>query len=122
MRPDHANKYSSASYMPHTHNNHNNYVHKSTNRYINTSETNGNNNSNSNMTTSNMSKDAKNFHKTLRKPPKGIYLNYDELLNLAESDTDQIFDTLNRRLVFLKKEVCFFIQIKLLHNLFGYVI
>ena len=106
MRPDNLNKYNNASYPPPTHNNNNSYVHKSTNRYMNTSEQNGNNNSN--MTTSNMSKEAKNFHKTLRKPPKGIYLNYDELLNLAESDTDQIFDTLNRRLVSLKKEVSIF--------------
>jgi hypothetical protein len=58
-----------------------------------------------------MSKEAKNFHKTLRKPPKGIYLNYDELLNLAESDADQIFDTLNRRLVSLKKEVTLFLNL-----------
>lgn len=64
-----------------------------------------NNNSNEQVAKQMNQEQAKNFHKTLRKPPKGIYLNYDELLSLAESDDDQIFELLNRRLLFLKKEV-----------------
>lgn len=47
----------------------------------------------------------KNFHKVLRKPPKGIYLNYDELVSMADSNNDQIFEVLNRRLLSLKKKV-----------------
>jgi hypothetical protein len=48
---------------------------------------------------------SRNFYKSLRKPPKGIYLNYDELVNLAEVDTNHIYDQLNRKLTYLKKEV-----------------
>ena len=53
----------------------------------------------------NMSKEAKNFQKSLRKPPKGIYLNYNELINLADSDSDLIFETLNKKIASLKEEV-----------------
>lgn len=50
-------------------------------------------------------KEARNFQKSLRKPPKGIYLNYDELVNLAEFDSNIIFDMLDKRLFSLKQEV-----------------
>lgn len=56
----------------------------------------------------NNSREAKNFQKSLRKPPKGIYLNYEELVNLVEVDSDQTFDMLNKKLYCLKKEVYFF--------------
>ena len=68
------------------------------NRYI-------NNNPNEQIAKQMNQEKAKSFHKTLRKPPKGVYLNYDELISLAESDDDQIFELLNRRLLFLRKEV-----------------
>lgn len=57
----------------------------------------------------NNSREAKNFQKSLRKPPKGIYLNYEELVNLVEVDSDQTFDMLNKKLYCLKKEVLFLI-------------
>jgi len=41
----------------------------------------------------------------LRKPPKGIYLNYDELVNLAEFDYNFTFETLDKKLISLKQEV-----------------
>lgn len=50
-------------------------------------------------------KEARNFQKSLRKPPKGIYLNYDELVNLAEFDYNFTFDTLDKKLFSLKQEV-----------------
>ena len=50
-------------------------------------------------------KEAKNFQKNLRKPPKGIYLNCDELVDLAKIDSKYTFDMLNKRLFSLKKEV-----------------
>ena len=52
-----------------------------------------------------LSKDAKSFHKSLRKPPKGIYLNYEELVELAKDDTRKVFNQLNRRISALKKQV-----------------
>jgi hypothetical protein len=55
--------------------------------------------------TQNHSKDAKSFHKSLRKAPKGIYLNYDELTELAQNDNKYIFEQLNLRINFLKKQV-----------------
>jgi hypothetical protein len=64
-----------------------------------------NNNQNEQIAKQMNQEKAKSFHKTLRKPPKGVYLNYDELISLAESDDDQIFELLNRRLLFLRKEV-----------------
>ena len=92
MRPDH---------VPNKGNN--NHATK-INRFLNNAS-----DSNGALTTSanqNKQETAKNFHKTLRKAPKGIYLNVDELVSLAESgDNDEIFDGLNRRLLFLKKEV-----------------
>ena len=53
----------------------------------------------------NISKEAKNYHKSLRKPPKGIYLNYEELVNLAKVGSYEIFDVLDKKVVSLKKEV-----------------
>lgn len=50
-------------------------------------------------------KEARNFQKSLRKPPKGIYLNYEELVNLAEFDHNITFEMLDKRLNSLKKEV-----------------
>jgi hypothetical protein len=52
----------------------------------------------------NSSREARNFQKSLRKPPKGIYLNYEELSSLVDSDVDQ-FDSLSKRLSCLKKEI-----------------
>jgi hypothetical protein len=92
MRPDHLiNKQKAIE------NNPQNYTQK-INRFI-------NNNPNEQVAKQISQEQAKSFHKTLRKPPKGIYLNYDELISLAECDNEQIFDVLNRRLLFLKKEV-----------------
>lgn len=51
------------------------------------------------------SKEARNFQKSLRKPPKGIYLNYEELVNLAEHDFNIAFNVIDRRLFSLRKEV-----------------
>ena len=50
-------------------------------------------------------KEARNFLKTQRKPPKGIYLNIQEIVNLAEFDFNITFDMLDKRLFNLKKEV-----------------
>jgi REST corepressor 1 len=50
-------------------------------------------------------KEAKNFQKSLRKPPKGIYLNYEELIHLAKFDYNITFDMLDKKLISLKKEV-----------------
>ena len=44
-------------------------------------------------------------HKSLRKSPKGIYLNCDELAHLAKSDNNQIFESLNVLLRTKKEEV-----------------
>lgn len=52
-----------------------------------------------------LSKDAKNFHKSLRKPPKGIYLNYEELIELLQCNNRKIFNQLTRRVDALKKQV-----------------
>ncbi len=52
-----------------------------------------------------LAKEAKNFQKSLRKPPKGIYLNYEELINLAEFDYNITFEMLDKKVVSLKKEV-----------------
>lgn len=85
-----------------------------TNRYLNTNSANLSTSSNAMDTNSNgqiststcsFSRDAKNFHKSLRKPPKGVYLNYDELVELAQVDNDKIFEQLNRRLISLKQQV-----------------
>ena len=98
MRPDQLSKISVS-----TNQNGSNYFHNKTNRYL--------NNANSNVeqpgtnTSTNISTIAKNFHKTLRKPPKGIYLNYEDLLNLAQTESNEAFEILNRRLNSLKKEV-----------------
>ena len=45
------------------------------------------------------------FHKSLRKLPKGIYLNCEELLSLAKTDNDQMFDSLSVKLKARKEEV-----------------
>ena len=55
--------------------------------------------------TSVLSKDAKNFHKSLRKPPKGIFLNYEELIELLQTNNKKIFNQLTRRVDSLKKQV-----------------
>lgn len=52
-----------------------------------------------------LSKDAKNFHKSLRQPPKGIFLNYEELIELLQNNNRKIFNQLNRRIDSLKKQV-----------------
>ncbi len=53
-------------------------------------------------------KEAKNFQKSLRKPPKGIFLNYDELVSLCDYDQNLTFDMLDKKLLDLKREVCFY--------------
>jgi hypothetical protein len=75
------------------------------NRYI--TMNNSNNQDQINSNNNNSAKEARNYFKSLRKPPKGIYLNYEELVNLAETDSTQIFDNLNRQLLKLKKEIQF---------------
>jgi hypothetical protein len=77
---------------------------------ININNNNGNSNSNNNdepLSSNSRANlvNSRNFFKSLRKPPKGIYLNYDELVNLAEVDTNHIYDQLNRKLAYLKKEI-----------------
>lgn len=54
-----------------------------------------------------MSKDAKSFQKSLRKSPKGIYMNYEELVELVQGDNKKIFNQLIRRINSLKKQVTF---------------
>lgn len=59
--------------------------------------------------TSVLSKDAKNFHKSLRKPPKGIFLSYEELIELLQTNNKKIFNQLTRRVDSLKKQVFIFV-------------
>ena len=99
MRPDQLSKMNISNNQ-----NGNNYLHNKTNRYLNNANSNGEQAVTN--TSTNVSAIAKNnFHKTLRKPPKGIYLNYEDLLNLAQTESNEAFEILNRRLASLKKEV-----------------
>lgn len=97
MRPDHLiNK---TSNHPHNHN----YLQNSsfkTNRYLTISNTTA-----TNTNETNFSKEARNFHKSLRKPPKGIYLNYEELFDFVKAGSSNVFDELSRRTIALKKQV-----------------
>jgi hypothetical protein len=61
--------------------------------------------SNGNEGVNSISKEARNFHKSLRKPPKGIYLNHDELVELGQSDCEKMFDQYDKKIFFLKKQV-----------------
>ena len=103
MRPDQLNK--TTSNASHLSNLNTNYLHNKTNRYLNSVSNNNGEHVSSNVSTSVNAIAKNNFHKTLRKPPKGIYLNYEELLSLAQNETNETFDVLNRRLNSLKKEV-----------------
>ena len=62
-----------------------NYFHNKTNRYLNNLNGNGGGGELGGPPCSNLSSAItfakNNFHKTLRKPPKGIYLNYESLMN-----------------------------------------
>ena len=108
MRPE-LNKHNNTNNTSNT-----NYFHNKTNRYLNNLNGNGGGGGElggppcSNLSSA-ISFAKNNFHKTLRKPPKGIYLNYEELLNLAQSETNETFDVLNRRLNSLKQEVTSFL-------------
>lgn len=84
----------------------------SNNRYM-TINNNNNNGTNNNLVVSNtnsldsvnnLSKEARNFQKSLRKPPKGIFLDLNELIELAQSDTDKMFDQLDKKIYFLKTQ------------------
>lgn len=59
-----------------------------------------------------LSKDAKNFHKSLRQPPKGIFLSYEELIELLQNNNRKIFNQLNRRIDSLKKQVNIILKTK----------
>lgn len=111
MRPDHLlNKSNNQSHNP-NHLQNNSFK---TNRYLtilNTSgtinsETNNINNGNS------LSREARNFHKSLRKPPKGIFLNYEELLDLVNTGSSKVFENLDRRIRSLKNQVIYHIESK----------
>lgn len=103
--------------MPTSGNNHNygqlqNSAYR-TNRYLTmisgdssgTGSTTSNNNNNTVAAAGGLSKDAKSFQKSLRKPPNGVYLNYDELVELVQTDYHKIFNQLNRRYTHLSKMV-----------------
>lgn len=76
-----------------------------TNRYMNISNTNSSYESSNVTNTTTISKEAKNFHKSLRKPPKGIYLNYDELMDIVKVGPDTVFEELQRKNTILRREV-----------------
>ena len=76
-----------------------------TNRFLTINNINGTTaNSNGTESGNSISKEARNFQKSLRKPPKGIFLDYDELVELAETDTDKLFDQMDKKIFFLKKQ------------------
>ena len=105
MRPDQLNKVNNANYQTGT-----NYLHNKTNRFLNivntnSGNTNGDSGANSSSNNNGNAFAKNNFHKALRRPPKGIYLNYEELLQLAQTESSDTFEVLNRRLNSLKKEV-----------------
>ncbi|RNA45018.1 REST corepressor 3-like isoform X2 [Brachionus plicatilis] len=104
MRPDHVINKSLSNGNLQKHNCTQNNSLTKTNRYLTISnaaigyET-------SNVTnTATISKEAKNFHKSLRKPPKGIYLNYDELMDLVKTGPDTVFEELQRKNTILRRE------------------
>ena len=103
MRPDQLGKINNSNNQ-----NGNNYLHNKTNRYLNSVNNNGEQTGTNTMV--NPVQKHFNFHKTLRKPPKGIYLNYEDLLNLAKTESNEAFEILNRRLNSLKKEVIHFLN------------
>ena len=106
MRPDQLNK--ATSNASHSSNQNTNYLHNKTNRYLNSVTNSNGEHTSANVSTSVNAIAKNNFHKTLRKPPKGVYLNLEELLNLAQNEINEIFEVLNRRLNSLKKEVILF--------------
>jgi hypothetical protein len=77
-----------------------------TNRYFALNNLNGTNNANSNgnEVVNTVSKEARNFQKSLRKSPKGIFLNLEDLAKLAETDSDKLFDQHDKNIFFLKKQ------------------
>lgn len=106
MRPDHIINKTLSNVNSHRHNsNQNNNNLTKTNRYLTISNaTIGYESSNVTNTTT-ISKEAKNFHKSLRKPPKGIYLNYNELMDLVTLGPDTVFEELQRKNTVLRREV-----------------
>ena len=107
MRPDHVINKSLANNNSHKQNFSQNGSLLRTNRYLTISNTlsNNPNETASASSASTLSRDARNFHKSLRKPPKGIYLNYDELMDLVQVGSDKVFEDLKRKNVIYRKQV-----------------
>jgi hypothetical protein len=76
------------------------------NRYLPTNSLSGTNNpnSNGNEVVNMVSKEARNFQKSLRKAPKGTHLDLEELVTLAETDSDKLFYQQDKNIEFLKKQ------------------
>ena len=51
------------------------------------------------------SKENRNILKSFRRPPKGIFLNLDELHSLTQVDQAQIFERLDNRIMSLKRQI-----------------
>lgn len=52
-----------------------------------------------------LDKDSRRTLKSIRKPPKGIYLNYAELINLTELDQQDTFSRLDNTIMSYKKNI-----------------
>jgi hypothetical protein len=50
-------------------------------------------------------KEKKMYLKSFRRAPKGIYLNYDELVGLAQFNQNEIFESLDNTVLSLKRQV-----------------
>ncbi|CAF0761791.1 unnamed protein product [Brachionus calyciflorus] len=97
MRPDHVINKSLSNNNSHRTNYSQNGSLLRTNRYLTISNTTQANNGDLSNSANNISTQAKNFHKSLRKPPKGIYLNYDELIDLVQAGAQNVFEELKRK-------------------------
>lgn len=106
MRPDHVINKTLANNGSHRQNFPQNSSLLRTNRYLTISNTSQNNTMETISSTNpnNISREARNFHKSLRKPPKGIYLNYEELMDLVQVGSDKVFEELKRKKLILRKQ------------------
>ena len=60
---------------------------------------------NNNISNDEKTKENRNILKSFRRPPKGIFLNIDELHSLTQVNETETFDRLNNKIVSLKRQI-----------------
>ena len=58
-----------------------------------------------NISNDEKSKENRNILKSFRRPPKGIFLNIDELHSLTQDDETMVFERLDNRIMSLKRSI-----------------